>query len=71
MRLTFQIKCYNKSKEKKPEETILFWINRLGLQLDKAFRLSWDDKYTQLCEEQNVEIFKNVTFDLPMPKVLD
>lgn len=61
----------NKSKEKKPEETILFWVNRLGLQLDKAFRLSWDDKYTQLCEAQNVEIFKNVTFDLPMPKVLD
>lgn len=61
----------NKSKEKSPEETILFWINRLGLNLDKAFRLSWDDKYTQLCKEQNVRIFKNVTFDLPMPKILD
>ena len=61
----------NKSKEKSPEETILFWVNRLGLDLKKAFRLSWDDKYTQLCKEQNVEIFKNVTFGLPMPEVLD
>ncbi|MBO5348408.1 MAG: hypothetical protein J6A89_01110 [Clostridia bacterium] len=61
----------NKSIKKSPEETILFWVNRLGLNLDNAFRLSWDDKYTQLCKEQNVEIFKNVTFDLPMPKVLD
>lgn len=61
----------NKSKERKPEETILFWVNRLGLDLNKAFRLSWDDKYTQLCKEQNVEPFKNVTFDSPMPKVLD
>lgn len=61
----------NKSKEKSPEETILFWINRLELNLDKAFRLSWDDKYTQLCKDQNVKIFKNVTFDLPMPQIFD
>lgn len=61
----------NKSKEKNPEETILFWVNRLGLNADKAFRLSWDDKYTQLCKEQNVEIYKNITFNLPMPEVLD
>ena len=61
----------NKSKEKNPEATILFWVNRLGLNADKAFRLSWDDKYTQLCKEQNVEIYKNVTFNLPMPEVLD
>lgn len=61
----------NKSKEKNPEETILFWVNRLGLNADRAFRLSWDDKYTQLCKEQNIEIYKNVTFNLPMPEVLD
>lgn len=59
----------NKSKEKNPEETILFWVNRLGLNADRAFRLSWDDKYTQLCKEQNIEIYKNVKFGLPMPQV--
>ena len=49
----------------------MFWVNRLGLNIKNSFRLSWDDKYTQLCKEQNVEIFKNVTFELPMPKVND
>lgn len=61
----------NKSTIKKTEEVILFWVDKLGLSIDKAFRLSWDDKYTQLCKEQNVEIFKNVAFGLPMPKVID
>lgn len=61
----------NKSIEKSPNETILFWIDRLGLDINKTFRLSWDDKYTQLCKEQNIEVYKNVTFNLPMPKVID
>lgn len=61
----------NKSEEKSPEETILYWVNKLGLDINKAFRLSWDDKYTQLCKEQNVEIYKNVIFGLPMPKIVD
>lgn len=61
----------NKSNEKNPEETVLFWVNKLGLNLDESFGLSWDDKYTQLCKEQNVENFKDVMFGLPMPKVID
>lgn len=61
----------NKSKEKEPEKTILYWVCRLGLNPDSAFRLSWDDKYTQLCKEQDIEIYKNVAFDLPMPEILD
>lgn len=61
----------NKSIEKYPEDTIMFWINKLDLSIENSFRLSWDDKYTQLCKEQDIEIFKNVTFGLPMPKVID
>ena len=61
----------NKSDEKSPEETIMYWVNKLGLNLNNSFRLSWDDKYTELCKEQKIEIFKNVTFGLPMPKVID
>lgn len=61
----------NKSNEKSPEETIMFWVNKLSLNLENSFRLSWDDKYTQLCKEQNVKIFKNVIFGIPMPKVID
>ena len=61
----------NKNIKKNPNETILFWIKKLDLDINKAFRLSWDDKYTQLCKEQNIEIYKNVKFGLPMPKVID
>ena len=53
------------------EETVLFWVKRLGLKQEDAFRLSWDDKYTELCKQQNIEIFKHVKFDLPMPKVIE
>ena len=61
----------NKSKNKNPEETVLNWIRKLDLKQKDAFRLSWDDKYTELCRAQNVEIYKNVRFDLPMPKIND
>ena len=59
----------NKSKLKTAEETVLFWVKRLGLKQEDAFRLSWDDKYMELCEEQGVEKFNEVTFDRPMPSV--
>ena len=61
----------NKSKIKTAEETVLFWIKELGLKYENAFRLSWDDKYTELCKKQNIEIFKHVKFNLPMPKVIE
>lgn len=35
----------------------------------KVLDYLWDDKYTQLCKEQNIEIYKNVKFGLPMPQV--
>lgn len=61
----------NKSKDKNPEETILNWIKKLGLKQEDAYRLSWDDKYTELCNTQKVERYKHVKFDLPMPKIYD
>ena len=60
----------NKSTVKNAEEIILFWIKRLGLKQKDAYRLSWDDKYTELCRNQNIEIFKHVKFGLPMPNVI-
>ncbi len=60
----------NKSKTKKAEETILYWIKKLGLKQENAYRLSWDDKYTELCKNQKIERFKHVKFGLPMPKVI-
>ena len=61
----------NKSKEKNPEDVILLWVKRLELNINQSYRLSWDDKYTELCREQNFEVQKNVTFDTPMPEVFD
>ena len=59
----------NKSNSKNSKEIVKKWVEILGLDINKSYKLSWDDKYTQLCKEQNVEIFKHVSFDLPMPEV--
>ena len=61
----------NKSSIRSPEETILHWTQKLALKQEDAYRLSWDDKYTELCKEQNIEISKNVRFGIPMPKIED
>lgn len=50
-------------------DTINRYMNLLGLNYSEAYRLSWDDKYLELCKEQNVECYKYVTFDKPMPEV--
>ena len=43
----------------------------IGLDIEKAYTLSWDDKYAELCNEQNKAIESIVTFDKDMPKVFD
>ncbi|MDD4188185.1 MAG: CYTH domain-containing protein [Bacilli bacterium] len=60
----------NKS-DSDPEETIKKWTAILNLDIKKAYRLSWDDKYLELCNSQNIEVFKHVLFDLPMPEVIE
>ncbi len=59
----------NKSQTKKPEEVITGWVDRLGLSFDDSYRLSWDDKYLELCKEQDIESYSEVTFDKPMPTI--
>ena len=59
----------NKSLTKDPFDVISYWVDLIGLNINDAYRLSWDDKYEELCHEQNIDIFKEVTFDAPMPKV--
>ncbi len=65
------VEIENKSKDKNPEDVALKWVKILNLDVKKAYRLSWDDKYSELCKEQNIEQFKHVTFDLPMPEVIE
>jgi len=63
------IEIENKSTTKNPEDVVKEWINKIGLNINDAYRLSWDDKYQELCEEQDIEIFSEVTFDKPMPTI--
>lgn len=59
----------NKGNEDSAEENIITWTKKLNLSPKDAYRLSWDDKYTSLCNEQNIKIYKDVKFGLPMPKI--
>ena len=60
----------SKSETKDPEENIKYWVNKLGLNLEDSYRLSWDDKYKELCKAQNIPNYSEVTFDKEMPKVV-
>ena len=53
------------------EEVIKYYSNILGLNIKDAYRLSWDDKYTELCNEQNIKHYRHVTFDKKMPEIKD
>ena len=59
----------NKSSNLNPKEVVTKWVEILNLDINNSYRLSWDDKYTSLCREQNIPIFKHVTFDKIMPEV--
>lgn len=59
----------NKSDTKDPEEVVKEWVLKLGLDIKKSYRLSWDDMYEELCKKQNIEKYDEVTFDKEMPSV--
>ena len=63
------IEIENKSNAKVAEEVIKDWLDKLNFNITEAYNLSWDDKYEELCKEQNVKIEKIVRFDKEMPKV--
>ena len=63
------VEIENKSKTKDTEKVIKEWLSKLKLDINEAYRLSWDDKYAELCKEQNKEIYNVVRFDKDMPKI--
>lgn len=65
------IEIENKSKTKNAEKVIKEWISKLNFDLEKAYRLSWDDKYSELCKAQNISVSNIVRFNTNMPKVLE
>ena len=60
-----------KKATKHPEDVVVFWMQKIGLKLEDAFRLSWDDKYRELCQKQDIEQLNHVTFGAKMPEVKD
>ena len=65
------IEIENKSIERDGELIIKEWLSKLNFDLNDAYDLSWDDKYEELCREQNITVEKIVRFDKEMPKVLE
>jgi hypothetical protein len=63
------IELENKSKTKDAEEVIKSYLDRLKLNINDAYKLSWDDKYAELCKEQNKIIENIVSFNKEMPKI--
>lgn len=63
------VEIENKSITGDPEAIVKKWVNILGLRIEDAYRLSWDDKYFELCQEQGIENFKEVAFGKPMPSI--
>ena len=61
----------NKSDSYSPEEVVKKWVKKIGLDISKSYRLSWDDKYRELCNAQGIKQYNHVSFDLPMPQVID
>lgn len=57
----------NKSKDKDPKSVILYYLNLLGLNLKDSYRLSWDDKYEELCKKQNIKQYNIVDKEKEMP----
>lgn len=60
----------NKNKIKDAKEVIIYWVNKLKLDINKSYKLSWDDKYSELCKEQNKNIESIVSFNSDMPKII-
>ena len=61
------IEIENKSKEKDPKAVILYYLNLLNFKLEESYKLSWDDKYDELCDEQNIKKENHVDTTKEMP----
>lgn len=61
------IEIENKSKDKDPKAVILYYLNLLNFQLEESYRLSWDDKYEELCNEQKIRKESHVDSTKEMP----
>ncbi len=59
----------DKTHTAKAKEVINYWLEKLNLNINDAYQLSWDDKYSEICKEQGKEVYNIVTFDKDMPSI--
>lgn len=59
----------DKTHTDKAKEIINCWLEKLNLNINDAYQLSWDDKYSEICKEQGKEVYNIVTFDKDMPSI--
>ena len=52
-----------------PEKVIDKYVKRLNLNYNDSYRLSWDDKYEELCKKQNIKMYNKVLFNKEMPSI--
>ena len=62
------VEIENKSLDKDPKIVVLYYLNKFNFDLNDTYKLSWDDKYDELCKKQNVKVYKEVSFDKEMPE---
>ncbi len=63
------IEIENKSETKDASDVIKSWLNKLDFDINNAYRLSWDDKYSELCKKQNKKVESKVRFNQDMPQI--
>ena len=63
------IEIENKSKNKDADKVVEEWIEKVGFNINDAYKLSWDDKYSELCNQQNKKVENIVRFNKDMPVI--
>lgn len=56
-------------KDNNQREIIDKYLKLLSLKIEDSYKLSWDDKYEELCKNQNKKIEKEVLFEKDMPQI--
>lgn len=57
----------SKSDDLKGDRIIKKWLDILNLDIKDSYKLSWDDKYTELCNKQHIKPSSHVNFNIKVP----
>lgn len=57
-------------KNNNQDKIIDEYLKLIDLKIEDSYKLSWDDKYEELCKDQNKKIEKEVLFEKDMPQIM-